>query len=95
MFESSKKLMNDITSEQWKLSIKLNKISLLVMMCFMLPVFVIIFAFLVATDKWWVGTILLALVIVGCICAGLLRKWLFKKYYQALNRENDQIDKEK
>jgi len=89
------KMMKDITSEHWKLSIKTNKIYLLIITCFILPISVIIFAFLVATDKWWIGTILLVIAIIGSIIVGLLRKWLFKKYYEALNRESQQIDKEK
>jgi len=92
MFDWTKKELNNVKSEHWKLSIKLNKIYLIIMTCFMLPVVVVIFALLVTTDKWWVGTILLSIVVIGCIIVVLLRKWLYKKYYQALERENELTD---
>jgi len=92
MFDWMKEELNNVTSEHWKFSIKINKISLLFLTCFMLPVCVIIFAMLVTTDKWWVGTILLLIAIIGSIFVWLLRKWLYKKYYQALERENELTD---
>jgi len=93
MFDEMKEELNHVTSWHWRLSIKVNKISLIIMTCFFLPICGIIFAFLVATDKWWVGTILLSIAVIGSIVVILLRKWLFKKYNQALNRENEQADK--
>lgn len=61
------------------------------MWCFLLPVAIIVFAFLV-TDKWWVGTLLLVIAIIGCITVVLLRKWLFKQYHEALKREQEESE---
>ena len=71
MFEWVKKELRSVTSEHWLYSIKVNKLYFIFMWCFLLPVAIIVFAFLV-TDKWWVGTLLLVIVIIGCITAVLL-----------------------
>lgn len=92
MFDWTKKELDSITSEHWKLSVKINKIYLRIMLCFILPISVVIFALLVTTDKWRVGAILLSIAVIGSICVWLLRKWLFKKYNQALERENELTD---
>ena len=89
MFDEMKKSMQSVSSQQYKFSIKINKVMIAIAVILLIPFSIYMFCL----PMWWVGFIPLFVLAVFCLIGFKVIRWMNDKYQEALLREKQQQKK--